>query len=34
MDLIFVGAVAAFIFLTVCLAHGCDKLGHQPGARA
>lgn len=31
MDLIFVATVIAFIFLTVCLAYGCDKLNPQPG---
>jgi hypothetical protein len=33
MDLIFFGAVVAFIFLTVCLAYGCDKLASKPGER-
>ena len=33
MDLIFVAAVVAFIFATVCLAYGCDKLNQQPGDR-
>jgi hypothetical protein len=33
MDLIFVAAVVAFIFLTVCLSYGCDKLNKQPGDR-
>lgn len=33
MDLIFVAVVVACIFLTVCLAYGCDKLLNQPGVR-
>lgn len=33
MDLIFFGAVVAFIFLVVGLAYGCDKLVNKPGER-
>ena len=30
MDIVFIGAMVAFLVVTVAFAVGCDKLGGQP----